>query len=70
MILLFCIVYVYSPKVEGMTSEEALKNVASIYNTDNMVVKNLKVTGDLQVSGNTTINKSTMKENNVGNLNV
>jgi Ca2+/Na+ antiporter len=55
LVLLFCIVYVYSPKIEGMTSEEALKNVASIYNSDNMVVKNLKVTGDLEVSGKSKI---------------
>jgi len=32
--------------VEGLTSDEAIKNIASIYNTDKMVVTNLNVTGE------------------------
>ena len=31
--------------IEHMTSDEAIQNVASIYNTDNMAVKNLTLTG-------------------------
>lgn len=41
-------------RIEGMTSDEAIQNVASIYNTDNMVVKNLQVTGNLTAGGITT----------------
>jgi hypothetical protein len=32
--------------VEGLTSDEAIKNIASIYNTDKMAVTNLNVTGE------------------------
>lgn len=42
--------------IEHMTSEEAIKNVASVFNSENMVVKNLKVTGNLEIGGNTTCN--------------
>jgi len=36
----------YMGSVEGMTSDEAIKNVASVYNTDKMSVTNLNVTGE------------------------
>lgn len=39
--------------IEGMTSGEAIQNVASIFNTEEMVVKNLTVTGNLSVGGKT-----------------
>lgn len=32
--------------VEGLTSDEAIKNIASVYNTDKMAVTNLNVTGE------------------------
>jgi hypothetical protein len=32
--------------LEGLTSDEAIKNVASVYNTDKMSVTNLNVTGE------------------------
>lgn len=32
--------------IEGLTSDEAIKNVASVYNTDKMSVTNLNVTGE------------------------
>lgn len=38
---------------ENMTSNEAIQNIAGIYNADTMSVKNLQVTGDLTVLGNT-----------------
>jgi Ca2+/Na+ antiporter len=61
--------YIYSSKkVENMTSEEAIKNIASVYNTDNMVVKNLKVTGDLTVDGNAKINGHTSVYTLAGDL--
>lgn len=36
-----------------VTTEEAVKNIASIYNSENMVVKNLHITGGLTVDGYT-----------------
>ena len=45
--------------VEGLTSDEAIKNIASIYNTDKMSVTNLNVTGE------STVNKSTISTLNV-----
>jgi len=38
-------------------SPEAIQNVASVYNKDNMTVSNLNVTGNITVAGNTTIAK-------------
>lgn len=37
-------------------SSEAIQNVGSIFNNENMTVKNLTVTGDLGISGTTTAN--------------
>jgi len=41
--------------IEGLTSDEAIKNIASIYNTDKMTLTNLNVTG------NADLNKATIK---------
>jgi hypothetical protein len=32
--------------VEGLTSDEAIKNIASVYNTDKMTLTNLNITGE------------------------
>jgi hypothetical protein len=44
-----------SGQIEGLTSDEAIKNVASVYNSDKMVVKDLTVTGALTVNNNASI---------------
>lgn len=43
-------------KIEGMTGEntEAISNIASLYNNQNMTVSNLNVTGKLTVAGKLT----------------
>ena len=43
------LVFVNKKKLEHLTSDEAIKNVASIYNTDVMTIKNLNVTGALNI---------------------
>lgn len=42
--------------IENMTSDEAIKNVASIFNTDNLAVKNIVATGKTTHSGGVWIN--------------
>lgn len=58
LIALITLIWIYilcDDKIEHMTSDEAIKNIASIYNTDNMVIKNMTATGNLAVSGNSTV---------------
>lgn len=45
--------------IEGLTSDEAIKNVASIYNTDKMSLTNLNVTGE-QTVNSLTATKATI----------
>lgn len=64
-ILIICIHinFSHSQLLEGMTSDEAIKNVASVFNTDNMVVKNLQITGDLKVAGGVSAKNLSASEN-------
>jgi len=63
--------------LEHLTSDEALQNVASLYNASNMTIANLNVTGNLTVGGTSTL--QTLSASNIsasgigtvaGNLNV
>lgn len=48
--ILFC-----SCETENMTSLEAVENIASLYNSNNMTVGNLNVTGNGTINGDATI---------------
>ena len=52
--------------VEGLTSDEAIKNIASIYNTDKMAVTNLNVTENTNTKTLNVSDKTNTKILNVG----
>ena len=43
------------PQIEGMSTDEAISNIASVYNKGKLVVNELEVKGNTTISGNTTI---------------
>jgi len=51
--------------VEGFEDPEAIANLASLYNQENMKVTNLEITGKLNVKGDTTLQKTTMTNANI-----
>lgn len=64
-IVILIIVFYKLHYIESFTADEALQNISSLYNNQNMIVSNLNVTGNsklgntsansLNVSGNTTL---------------
>jgi hypothetical protein len=57
LIILALVVFIYfrsGDKLEHLTdiSNEAIENIASVYNKDNLIVSNLTVTGNMTTSGN------------------
>lgn len=72
-VLFIILIYMYikynSKSIEGLTGienmasvDEAISNVSSLYNSANMSISNLKVTGDVNTDGN-TMHKGTMAVN-------
>ena len=59
-IILIAILFLYKQRenldASGL-SNEALQNIASVYNNQNMQVTNLKVTNDMNVSGKISVPK-------------
>lgn len=53
--------------IEHFDSNEAVQNLASMYNSDKITVKNLEVTGDVNIKGNTNITGNTTL---TGNANI
>lgn len=47
---------------ESVTSAEAVANVASLYNDNELTISNLKVTGKLTVDGDSELNKTKIKK--------
>ncbi len=60
--------FLYKKHVEGFgkLSDEALSNIASVYNGDKMVVKNLEVTEGLRVLKNANIAQFNIRDNRIG----
>jgi hypothetical protein len=56
------------PFIETMTPEsnEAVQNLASVYNLDNMKVTNLEVTGNLLVGGVATLGQWNIRQDRIG----
>lgn len=58
-VIVFILLVIKNNKKEHLTSEEAINNISSVYNSGNMVIQNLKITGKLEVvdpiSGKTVI---------------
>lgn len=58
--------------LEHLTNNEALQLIASLYNDGNMIVKNLTVSGDTNITGNlttkgiSTLGKVSIRDNKVG----
>jgi hypothetical protein len=48
--------------IEHLTIDESLSNIAQIYNSEKMIVKDLEVTGNLKVVGTTILNGDTTIE--------
>ncbi len=51
---------------DAVTSQEAIQHIASMYNSDQLIVKNLKVTGNLQVDGDAEIGPAYVGKLGVG----
>ena len=59
-----------SNRSEGFSTDEAIQNLASLYNKDELIVTNLTVTGkstisNLEVNGESTFNKKILAKGNI-----
>jgi hypothetical protein len=51
LIIILTVCYLYNNSYEHMTNDEAISNVASLYNTSMATVSNFKVTNDANIDG-------------------
>lgn len=64
--LLVFVNYYNCADLEGFDNNEAIRNIASMYNSNQMIVKDLKVTGSLEVAGTSTLGSWKVRGDRIG----